>query len=67
MAEMTGSPLWADRQETRFGFLPGYHHVVGHTPIEKIETFTGQHPGSITYTDVLHLGRNKGVFHYIEL
>ena len=45
-------PVWADRDETRNDFLPGYHQVVGHTPIDDITTY-GDEAGSITYTDVL--------------
>ena len=44
-------PIWADRSETRDDYLPGYHQVVGHTPITKITTF-GNESGSITYCDV---------------
>jgi len=45
-------PVWADRAETRYDFLPGFHQVVGHTPISDFRTY-GDEAGSITYTDVL--------------
>ena len=51
----TPGPLWADKLETIYNFVKGYHQIVGHTAVDKIET----HPkdfgvfGSITYTDVL--------------
>ncbi len=45
-------PVWADRSETCADFLPGFHQVVGHTPINDITTY-GNEAGSITYTDVL--------------
>ena len=45
-------PVWADRTETRTDYLPGFHQVVGHTPINDITTI-GNETGSITYTDVL--------------
>ncbi|GAB3644103.1 metallophosphoesterase [Spirosoma arcticum] len=45
-------PVWADRDETRTDFLPGFHQIVGHTPIDDITTY-GDESGSITYTDVL--------------
>lgn len=45
-------PVWADRDETRTDFLPGFHQIVGHTPIDDIITY-GDESGSITYTDVL--------------
>ncbi|MCY7349366.1 MAG: metallophosphoesterase [Cytophagaceae bacterium] len=44
-------PTWADRAETRDDYLPGYHQVVGHTPISDITTF-GDARSSITYIDV---------------
>lgn len=44
-------PVWADRSETQTAYLPGYHQVVGHTPIAEITTF-GDENGSITYCDV---------------
>ena len=50
--DLFSGPVWADRDETRTDFLPGFHQVVGHTPIGDITTY-GDETGSITYTDVL--------------
>ena len=47
-----GGITWADRKETINGHLPGYHQVVGHTPIDQITMF-GDENGSIRYIDVL--------------
>lgn len=47
-----GGITWADRKETRNGYLPGYHQIVGHTPIDQITLF-GDENGSIRYIDVL--------------
>ena len=45
-------PVWADKSETQTGYLPGFHQVVGHTPVETFTT-VGDQTGSISYTDVL--------------
>ncbi|AQG80311.1 metallophosphoesterase [Spirosoma montaniterrae] len=45
-------PVWADRDETRTDYLPGFHQVVGHTPTPAFKTI-GDDNGSITYSDVL--------------
>lgn len=50
-----GGPLWADASETEMDYLEGFHHVVGHTKLYKMDTY--QRPGeesSITYIDVLN-------------
>lgn len=47
-----GGITWADRRETMNGYLPGYHQIVGHTPILEITKF-GDEEGSIRYIDVL--------------
>lgn len=47
-----GGPVWADRSETKTDYLPGFHQIVGHTPVSDFVT-TGNKTGSITYTDVL--------------
>jgi hypothetical protein len=47
-----GGITWADRKETMNGYLPGYHQIVGHTPILEITKF-GDENGSIRYIDVL--------------
>jgi 3',5'-cyclic AMP phosphodiesterase CpdA len=57
-----GSPIWADRKETMFDMLLGYHQVVGHTCVPEPDTvrFTDR---SVTYIDVLdHLT----YFHEVE-
>lgn len=46
-----GGITWADRKETMNGYLPGYHQIVGHTPINEITMF-GDDSGSIRYIDV---------------
>ena len=56
-------PVWADRDETRTDFLPGFHQFVGHTPIDDITTY-GSATGSITYTDVLE---KRTKFHEIVI
>ncbi len=45
-------PVWADRTETFIDFLPDFHQIVGHTPVDDFTTASNQ-TGSITYTDVL--------------
>lgn len=47
-----GGIVWADRRETQKDYLPGFHHIVGHTPVPEITT-VGDELSSITYTDVL--------------
>jgi len=52
-----GGVTWADIDETREGIIPGFHQIVGHTPIDEIvtynkimgKTYTDR---SITYIDV---------------
>lgn len=56
-------PVWADHSETRTAHLPGYHQVVGHTPVPDITTF-GDENGSITYCDVT---RTKADFYAITM
>lgn len=46
-----GGITWADRKETINGHLPGYHQIVGHTPIDEITMF-GDEKESIRYIDV---------------
>jgi hypothetical protein len=48
-----GSPIWADGQESRFGVLRGYHHIVGHTPIKFIKKYKVDDNTTITYCDCL--------------
>ncbi|GAB4046490.1 metallophosphoesterase [Spirosoma litoris] len=56
-------PIWADRSETKFDYLAGFHQVVGHTPIDDFMTI-GNENGSITYTDVL---QTKTAFYEITI
>jgi hypothetical protein len=49
-----GGIFWADRRETMNESLIGYHQVVGHTPIERIERFGDpESDTTIRYIDVL--------------
>jgi predicted MPP superfamily phosphohydrolase len=48
-----GGITWADRYETSLNPFKGYHQIVGHTPIDRIEKF-GDENGSIRYIDTLH-------------
>jgi len=47
-----GGPTWADRKEMIADMLDGYHQVVGHTVIPRVEVvrFSGK---SVTFIDVL--------------
>ncbi len=56
-------PVWADRSETIADFLPEFHQVVGHTPVNEFTT-VGDETGSITYTDVL---QTKTAFYEITI
>ncbi|GAB3316416.1 metallophosphoesterase [Larkinella ripae] len=47
-----GGPVWADKRETSTDYLPGFHQIVGHTPVPDFLTI-GDQTSSITYTDVL--------------
>lgn len=48
-----GSPLWADAQESRFGVIRGYNHVVGHTPLKLVKKYKVDDYTTITYCDCL--------------
>lgn len=52
-----GGPLWADEKETQHDHIEGFHQVVGHSRIYKIDTYTRSwmkdKNSSITYIDVL--------------
>ncbi len=48
-----GGITWADRRETCFDFLYGYHQIVGHTQVSDILTERNSN-SSITYIDVLN-------------
>ncbi|GIL21900.1 MAG: serine/threonine protein phosphatase [Bacteroidota bacterium] len=45
-----GGITWADVSETCTSLLPGYHEVVGHTPVKRIRKI-GNGVSSITYID----------------
>lgn len=49
----SGGPFWADKSETMAYMLPGYHQVVGHTPVKEITTHEAG-DSSITYCDTIH-------------
>ncbi len=50
-----GGIIWADKSETAYGMLPGYHQVVGHTPVPKNTKIDDEEyeNTSITYIDTL--------------
>ncbi len=48
-----GSPIWADAQESRFGVIRGYNHVVGHTPLKLVKKYKVDDNTTITYCDCL--------------
>jgi hypothetical protein len=50
--EGNGGITWADKKETTMDMLKGYHQVVGHTIVDRVESvsYTDR---SITYIDVL--------------
>ena len=57
-----GGPLWADRNETMEGIIPGFNQIVGHTPhkeITKVTKFMGTEleDRSITYCDNLQTSK----------
>jgi len=61
-----GGPFWSDMSETSTKPLPGYHQIVGHTPVPSIKTLhfkTGnkysKDKASVTYTDCLEHGDGK--------
>lgn len=53
-----GGIFWADKRETCRKPLPGYHQIVGHSPVSDIKTITVKYKkrphASITYVDCLH-------------
>ncbi len=48
-----GGIIWADKQETETDYLKSYHQVVGHTPVNSLETQIDPYDDScsITYID----------------
>lgn len=51
-----GGIFWADISETRNGIISGYHQVVGHSRVKKIEKVEMDSKTSITYCDTLNSG-----------
>ena len=49
----TGGIFWADRMETEFDPLKGYHQVAGHSQVNRIITEQLDEDTSITYIDCL--------------
>ena len=47
----SGGPVWADKSETEYDFLAGYHQVVGHSRVPDFARY-GNSNNSITYIDV---------------
>jgi hypothetical protein len=47
-----GGPTWADRKELTADMLDGYHQVVGHTVVSRVEVVRGNDK-SATFIDVL--------------
>ncbi len=45
-----GGPIWADRMETRYDYIPGLHQVVGHSRVPDFEHH-GDENASITFID----------------
>jgi len=48
-----GGPFWADKSETEYSILGGFHQIVGHTHVKEI-TKVGDDNSSITYCDVIN-------------
>ncbi len=60
-----GGIVWADKIETQNDFLVGYHQIVGHTKVPKIERHDGAaDDSSITYIDVLSVSES---FYELEI
>ncbi len=45
-----GGPIWADRMETRYDYIPNFHQVVGHSRVPNFEHH-GDENASITFID----------------
>jgi hypothetical protein len=57
-----GGVTWADKKETTMDMLKGYHQVVGHTPVTRIESI--RHiDSSVTYIDLLD---TSNCFHEVD-
>jgi hypothetical protein len=48
-----GGITWADKSETYYYPLPGYHQIVGHSRVQYIDTVIKDDATKITYIDVL--------------
>ena len=60
-----GGIVWADKLETQNDFLAGYHQIVGHTKVPKIERHDGAgDDSSITYIDILSVSET---FYELEI
>lgn len=59
-----GGPLWCDKHLTEKKPLRNTHQIVGHTPVEKITTFSKSLATSITYCDVFD---KENACHIIEI
>jgi len=51
-----GGPLWCDKRKSSKNPLKGYHQIVGHHPVEAIETIRVDNNTSITYCDCIEHG-----------
>jgi len=47
-----GGIFWADMSETCTSYIKGFHQIVGHTKVKRIEKF-GDENGSIVFTDTM--------------
>lgn len=45
-----GGPIWADRMETRYDYVPNFHQIVGHSRVPDFERH-GDENASITFID----------------
>lgn len=54
-----GGSFWSCYNETKFGVLSGYHHIVGHTRRDDIEVIKFDDRTSITYCDILDTHPDK--------
>lgn len=48
-----GGPFWLDKNLSHKKPLKDYHQIVGHTPINNIQTYNINNDTSITYIDIL--------------
>lgn len=50
-SSQVGGPLWADKKEVYSKPLPGYHQVVGHTPVGEVKTYDFYDLTQLTFCD----------------